>query len=684
MSRHDGYMEGDGWIVSWCVGHLVELAPPDQYDSRYSKWNLTDLPIVPAEWQYRILPDRKKQFDILSALMADSRVESVVAATDAAREGEAIFRLVYNQCGCTKPVQRLWISSMEESAIRKGLENLKDSAAYDHLWDAALCRQKADWLVGINATRLFTKIYGGKTLRVGRVMTPTLALLANRETEIVDFKKEKFYTVELDCHGFTASSERIKSKTDAGKLRSTCLARDAVVTSVEEHRKTENPPKLYDLTALQRDANRIFDYTAKQTLEYLQSLYEKRLATYPRTDSRYLTEDMAPGLPDLCRATERILPLPRDQPLPCNAERVIDNQKVTDHHAVIPTSESANADLSALPTGEKNILNLIAVRLLCAVGEPHIYSETAVTISCGGSSFTAKGRSVISDGWKGVWRAYSDSLKKNPEDESVPEPPKLTEGQVINGVGASVKEGRTSPPARYSDATLLAAMERAGAEEFAQIENVERVGLGTPATRAEIIEKLTEHGFAVRKGKRIVPTEDGLELIRVMPEQLKSAELTAEWEKQLGEVGRGTLDPAVFMERIASALENLVREYRDKAAPASPTLSRSDRPAIGKCPRCGKNVVEGKSSFYCEGYYGNPLCDFALWKNNRFFQSKRKELDGKTAAALLKNGRVHMTGLFSERKGVLYDATVVMDDAGGKFVNFKLEFDNKNKKIKRQ
>ena len=674
-SRHDGYLEGGGWIISWCIGHLVDLAPPDAYDSRYSKWNINDLPIVPQKWQFQVLPATKKQYGILSGLMLRPDMEYICCATDAGREGEAIFRLVYQHCGCTKPVKRLWISSMEETAIREGLDNLKDAALFDRLNEAAMCRQKADWLIGMNGTRLFTKVYNGKTLRVGRVMTPTLALLADREAVISGFRKEKFYTVELDCHGFTASSERIKSKTDAGKLRSACLARDAVVTAVQTQEKTENPPKLYDLTALQRDANRLFDYTARQTLDYLQALYEKRLATYPRTDSRYLTEDMASGLPDLCWTAARILPLPRDQPLPCHPDRVTDNQKVSDHHAVIPTASCAAADLEAMPTGEKNILHLLAVRLLCAVGEPHIYQETAVTISCGGSSFSAKGRAVVSEGWKAIQRACLDTLKSKPED--TPELPKLSEGQTLPAVEASLKEGHTTPPSRYSDATLLAAMERAGAEEFAQMESVERVGLGTPATRADILENLIKYGYAERKKKLIVPTEAGLELIRVMPEQLRSIELTTAWEKQLGEVERGTLESAVFMERIALMLESLVREYRDKPAPVSETLSRPEGPVIGKCPRCGKNVVDGKSSFYCVGYYDTPRCGFALWKNSCFFQSKRKELDRKTAAALLKNGRVHMTNLFSERKGVLYDATVIMEDTDGKFVNFKLEFDKK-------
>ena len=674
-------MEGNGWIVSWCVGHLVEPAPPDAYDSRYSKWNMDDLPIIPREWRYLVLPATKKQYDILTALMLDERVDSVVEATDAGREGEAIFRLVYRQCGCAKPVRRLWISSMEEDAIRKGLENLSDSSRYDNLYAAALCRQKADWLVGINGTRLFTKLYGGKTLRVGRVMTPTLALIADREAAISGFKKEKFYTVELDLHGFEAVSERIASKTDAGKLRSACLARDAVVTSVEEREKRENPPKLYDLTALQRDANRLFDYTAKQTLDCLQSLYEKRLATYPRTDSRYLTEDMAPGLPDLCRAVEELLPFPRDEPLAVHAERVTDNAKVSDHHAVIPTSRSADADFDSMPTGEKNILRLLAVRLLCAVGEPYVYTETAVTLECGGASFSAKGRTIVSEGWKRIWKAYLKSIKQKPE-ETAPSLPKLVKGQVIAKVSASVKEGRTTPPERYSEDTLLAAMERAGAEEFSQIENLERAGLGTPATRADIIEKLIQRGFAERKQKRIVPTKAGLELIRVIPEQLRSVALTTEWERKLSEVERGTLDPAVFMDGVETALKSLVDGYREKPAPVSETLSQSDRPVIGKCPRCGKNVVDGKSSFYCEGYYDTPQCRFALWKNDRFFLSKRKQMDRKTAAALLKSGRVHMAGLYSERTGGTYDADVVMDDTGGKFVKFKLEFNNNHKEKK--
>ena len=675
-SRNDGYVEGNGWLVSWCVGHLVELAPADAYDPRYSKWAYDDLPIVPNPWQFQVLPDTRKQFNILRQLMSRDDVDTVICATDAGREGELIFRLTYDLCQCTKPVKRLWISSMEESAIRKGFDNLVDGQKYNNLYAAALCRAKADWLIGINGTRLFTTLYKGKTLNVGRVLTPTLTLLAEREAAIEHFKKEKFYTVELDAQGIRASSGKFNSKTDAEKLRSACLGKTAVVQSIAKKDKTERPPKLYDLTTLQREANRLFDYTAQQALDYLQSLYEKRLATYPRTDSRYLTEDMAEGLPALCSTVAGALSFMAGQPLPVHAAQVVDSSKVTDHHAVIPTAEIAGADLAALPTGERNILYMIAVRLLCAVGEPHTYAETAVTLDCGGASFMTKGRTVAAAGWKGTEKAFLSTLKKKAE-EPAPALPELAEGQRLEGADALLKQGTTSPPARFTEDTLLSAMEHASAEDFAALESVERTGLGTPATRAATIEKLVKSGFVERKKKQLLPTEKGLALSWAMPDQLKSAKLTAEWEDRLGAVERGELAPEDFMAGITAMLTGLVRSYRNVAVAPSP-LSDSGRAGIGKCPRCGKNVVEGKKSFYCEGYHDTPSCGFALWKNDRFFTSKRKELTKKIAASLLKTGRAAVTGLFSEKKGVFYDATVVLNDDGGKFVRFKLEFDNKS------
>ncbi|NCE65084.1 type IA DNA topoisomerase [Pseudoflavonifractor sp. 524-17] len=708
--RRGGYWEGGGWLVSWCVGHLVELAPADAYDPRYSRWSCGDLPIVPDRWRYQILPDTKGRFDTLAALMAEEQVDTVICATDAGREGELIFRLVYRLCGCTKPVKRLWISSMEESAIRKGFDHLADSRAYDSLYAAALCRAQADWLVGINATRLFTCLYKGRTLNVGRVLTPTLTLLVEREAAIQKFKKEKFYTVELDTPALRAASGRFSSKTDAERLRTACLGTSIVVKSVEQRDRTEHPPALYDLTALQREANRLFGYTAQETLDYLQALYEKRLATYPRTDSRYLTEDMADGLPGLCVAAAGAMPFLAGRPFPVHAAQVVDGGKVTDHHAILPTAELAGTDLAALPTGERNILSLIAARLLCAVGEPHIYAETAVILECGGVSFTAKGRTVKAEGWREIETAFRSALKQKTEP-SAPTLPALAEGQRLEGADALLRAGATSPPVRYTEDTLLAAMETAGAEEApddagngapAQAQrsglrgekegqrsgadarrqagaaecSLPRRGLGTPATRAATIEKLVRSGFVERRGRQLIPTERGIALVWAMPDQLKSAKLTAQWEEKLGAVERGELAPEDFMAGITAMLTGLVEAYRN-AAVSSDALAQSGRTAVGKCPRCGKNVVEGKKSFYCESYYDSAPCGFALWKNHRFFTAKRKELTPEIAASLLKTGRAAVTGLFSEQKGVFYDATVVLSDDGGKYVRFKLEFDKK-------
>ncbi|MBQ9347221.1 MAG: DNA topoisomerase III, partial [Oscillibacter sp.] len=597
--------------------------------------------------------------------------------TDAAREGELIFRLVYQQCGCTKPVKRLWISSMEESAIRRGFETMRDSAEYDNLYQAALCRQRADWLVGINATRLFSLLCRGKTLNVGRVMTPTLSLLAEREAAITGFQKEKFYTVELALPGFRAVSGRFASKADAEKLCANCSGTPAVVRTVDRQDKTERPPKLYDLTTLQREANRLCGFTAQQTLDGLQSLYEKKLATYPRTDSRYLTEDMADGLPELCGKAAKALPFVLDLPLSVNASLVVDNSKVSDHHAVIPTVEIAKADLSALPDGERTILHMIAVRLLCAVGELRRYAETAVTLDCGGASFTAKGRTVTAEGWKAIEKAFLDTLKQhNQEKEPAPPLPLLNEGEAVQSSGAAVKEGTTKPPQHFTEDTLLSAMERASAEEAAGPEAPEHAGLGTPATRAGIIEKLVRTGFVQRKNRQMIPTAEGIELIRILPEPLKSARLTAEWEEKLRRVERGELDGAVFLAGIVSMLEELVRDCGG-AEIHSPVLSGTPRPVVGTCPRCGRNVVEGPKSFYCEGYRDQPPCAFALWKDNKFFSSKGKQITKRVAEKLLRDGCVHMRKLHSEKKGTDYDATIVMEDTGGKYVNFRLEFDRK-------
>jgi len=686
--RKDGSLSGNGYIVSWCFGHLVELAPADAYDQRYGKWAVADLPIVPEDWKYVVPSDKAKQLKILSGLMSDSDVDGLICATDAGREGELIFRLVVEHCDCKKPdggrlpVQRLWISSMEESAIKEGFQNLKDSAEYDRLYDAALCRARADWLVGINATRLFSVLYR-KTLNVGRVQTPTLAMLVRREAEIAVFKKTPFYTVELDCGIFKATGDRFTDKKAAEEIRTACDGGTATVKTVARQEKASQPPKLYDLTTLQRDANRILGYTAQQTLDYTQSLYEKKLVTYPRTDSRYLTKDMKDTVPALVETVIAVLPFVGNPTV--NAGRVIDSSKVSDHHAIIPTKALHGADPATLPTGEKNVLSLIAVRLFCAVGEPHVTAETTVTLDCEGHSFTAKGKTVTAPGWKAVEQRFLATLKQKPEDEpggTLPAAlPMLTEGQTFKNAHAAVQEGFTSPPKHFTEDTLLSAMENAGAEEFAEIPDAERKGLGTPATRAGIIEKIIKTGFVERKNKQLLPTQNGVNLIDILPELIKSPALTAEWEAKLKQVEHGELAASGFLDGIVQMTGDLVKTGVTKKPDAG--LFQTDREIIGVCPRCGMPVYEGKRNFYCSGYKDNPPCGFALWKNDRFFESKKKELTKKIAAALLEDGRVNMTGLYSEKTGKTYDAVVLLADTnphggnGGKYVNFKLKFSDK-------
>ena len=536
--KKQGYLQGNGWLVSWCVGHLVGLAPADAYDPKYSEWAYEDLPIIPKQWKFIVSPDKKEQFQVLSDLMNRPNVDGLVCATDAGREGELIFRLVYRQTGCSKPMERLWISSMEEDAIRAGFSALRPGSDYDLLFEAALCRAKADWLVGITGTRLFSTLYR-RTLNVGRVMTPTLALVVERETAIEQFKKQKFYTVELNC-GFHAASKRLSDRKAAERLKAGCEGQTATIRSVEKKQRSLNPPKLYDLTSLQRDGNRLYGYTAQQVLDYAQTLYEKKLLTYPRTDSNYLTEDTAAAVPGLVKLA--VSSLPFDVPTgPLDVARVVDASKVSDHHALLPTMQVKKDTLSALPVGERNVLTLVMVRLLCAIGQKQTYEDTAITMDCGGVPFTAKGRVVDNPGWIAVEQRFFSTLKQKPDkDEGEPAAlPPLSEGQTLSGCKAALREGTTSPPKHFTEDLLLSAMEHASADDFAEIEGVERTGLGTPATRAGVIEKLVRGGFLERRGRQLLPTKKGHNLIVVLPDSIKSAKLTAEWEAALKEVEHG-------------------------------------------------------------------------------------------------------------------------------------------------
>ena len=664
-SRQDGYLEGNGYLVSWCIGHLVELAPPNVYDAKYVKWSIADLPILPQKWQYLVSASTKKQFGILKKLMHRPDVDSIVNSCDSGREGELIFRLVYQQAGCKKPFSRLWLSSMEETAIREGFAHLKPSTEYDALYEAALCRERADWMVGINCSRLFSCLYN-QPLAVGRVMTPVLAMTVVREAAIAAFTPEKFYTVALTlADGGTASSKRFAQKVDAELLLSKCRKEGRVtVQKMERKEKSESPPQLYDLTALQRDANRLLGFTAQQTLDYAQSLYEKRLITYPRTDSRFLTEDMAASLPGLVTDTGRAFAV--EEPFPIHVQQVINGSKVTDHHALLPTKSMAKADLAALPAGERNVLRLIAARLLCAVGEPHRYAETTLTTICAEEEFSAKGKVVLSEGWKAAERKMlGELLGKQKESAALPD---VQEQSQCSVAGAELKEGQTSPPKSYTEDTLLSAMQAAGADSMPA--GVERQGIGTPATRAATIEKLVQKGFLERKGtkktKVLLPTAKGKALITVMPEEIQSADMTADWETKLLCVERGEMESETFMTEIKDMISSLVNTT--EAMKGANVLMKNK--VIGVCPNCGKSVVEREKGWFCES---NP-CRFVLWKDNAFFKRLGKRLDAHVADKLLRDGRVRLKDCKSA-KGKVYNATVLLSTEADGRSKFSLEFE---------
>ena len=666
-SRKDGYLEGNNYIVSWCVGHLVGLADASSYDERFAKWRYSDLPIVPEEWLFEVPKDKQKQFKVLRDLMRDKRVTELVCATDAGREGELIFRLVYKKAGCTKPFKRLWISSLEDSAIREGFAHLRDSGDYDRLYEAALARSKADWIVGINGTRLFSTLYH-KKLVVGRVQTPTLAMLVEREGKISTFHKEKYFNVHIGKDNLTADLEKVKTEGEAKAIAAACDKKQAVVSSLKKETKTVNPPKLYDLTTLQREANRYYGFTAQQTLDLVQSLYEKKLLTYPRTDSQFITEDMESTARQVIGIVSRKVPLFEGIIHEPDIGRITNNAKVTDHHAIIPTVQLENQDLTELPESEQKIIRLVAMRLLSATGEKHIYDETSVTLTCEGYEFKAKGKTVVQDGWKSVERRFKETLKSKEKDEPERSLPTLNENDIFSFVSVSVTEHYTSPPKPYTEDSLLSAMETAGNAEFD--DDTEKKGLGTPATRAGIIEKLVKGGFVERKGKSLVPTKDGNNLVCVLPEQITSPSMTAEWENTLMQIERGNADADKFLSGIVGMTSELVKAY-PFLSDAEANRFDTGRESIGKCPRCGSPVYVGKGNYYCS----NKECSFCMWEDNKFFTSKKKKLTKKIAAELLDKGWCRVTGLYTPKRSQLYDAVIRLDDTGGKYVSFKMEFD---------
>ena len=668
-SRADGFYEGNGLLVSWCVGHLVSPMDAAGYDPRFRKWHFEDLPILPEPFRYVLAPGKEAAFENLRSLMGRPDVDTIINACDAGREGELIFRLVYEMAGCRKPVRRLWISSMEDNAIREGFSDLRPGADYEALYQSALCRQKADWLVGINATRLFSVLYH-RTLNVGRVQTPTLAMLVERERKISQFQKEKYYVLRLEVNGAEAVSDKFTDSTEAELTAAACKESAAVCTSVTREQKKGQPPKLYDLTTLQREANRLLGYTAKQTLDYAQSLYEKKLLTYPRTDSRYLTSDMAETASCAIHLAAKLPPFDSCSNFFPLVETMISDKDVSDHHAIIPTMEVEKADIKALPLGERNLFLLVCCKLLCASAEPYVYEAVTATFDCGGQSFTAKGKRILSEGWQEIDRIFRDSLKEKPMDEDSSTFSNFTEGQNLDDAEVSVAERFTQPPKPYTEDTLLSAMENAGKEDIP--EDAERKGLGTPATRAAIIEKLVAAGFVERKGKSLIPTLDGINLISILPEPLTSPMLTAEWEQRLTEIAKGAASPDTFLDGIRDMVQALVSDH-SQVSEEGRALLVPERESIGICPRCGKPVYEGRKNFACS----DRSCGFVLWKDDRFWTSRKKVLTAKMAADLLKKGRILVKGMWSEKKGATYDAAVLLDDTGEKHVHYKLEFQKK-------
>ncbi len=657
ITRKDGYFEGNGYIVGWCLEHLAQLVGAEAYDPQLSRWRVADLPILPRDWRYRVPQDKRRQFGILRGLLLRDDVTQVINACDAGREGELIFRNLYELTGCTKPTLRLWLNSMEEAEIRRALSDLRPGSDYDRLFAAARCRERADWLVGINATRLLSVTYH-RTLNTGRVVSPTLALLTQREADIAGFVPEAFYTAQLHLGDFSAESKRFKGR---GEAESAVISSSGkcVVTSISQKEKSEAAPALYDLTTLQRVANRVLGYTAQQTLDYLQSLYEKRLCTYPRTDSRYLTDGMEEGVKSLVLCAAGICGL--EPPFAVYAEQVCDSAKVSDHHALVPTMSAADCELDALPVGERELLRLMAAQVLRAVCAPYRWLETNVELTCGGFTYSVKGKTILEPGW----RAYDSAERR---DCSLPE---LHEGDELPVLSAEVKEGQTSPPAHFTEGTLLKAMENAGETP----EEAERKGLGTPATRAGIIEKLVAAGFIERKKAKknvsLIPTQTGAALSAVLPEQLASAELTSEWEQKLIQVERGELSPEAFMSGIEDMVRELCGSYTPKlAAPQFPTQGE----VIGKCPRCGCNVVTGKKGYFCE----SSICRFALWTDNKFLAAKRIRLSKSQAAQLLRDGRIHINEVYSAKRDTYYPADLILKDDGERVV-YWLDFGKKEK-----
>ncbi|QAT42171.1 DNA topoisomerase 3 [Aminipila luticellarii] len=690
--RGNGFFKGTEYVVSWCVGHLVETVMPEVYDKKYQKWHIMDLPIIPQEWKYQVSAGVQAQFGVVKMLMESDDIDEIICATDAGREGELIFRLVYNQAECTKSFKRLWISSMETKAIRDGFAKLKEGREYDRLYQAALCRLQADWLVGINFSRLFACMANAQ-INIGRVQTPTVNLIVERQRAIDQFDSKPFYILTAACShdgmNFTAT-KRVESKEESEQIVEKCHGKTAQVAAMTQAPVKENPSALYDLTTLQREANKMLGLSAQQTLDATQNLYEKKLVTYPRTDSRYLTADMKDSAGQIVKSLLKAPYLDKQTSSHydlnhINIERLINDKKVTDHHAIIPTIEAWRAS-DKLPKNEFHILLLIVYKLLTSAYLPHEYIKTELFLNIEGEEFKATGRQITENGFKEITAQLSELLKSSPkteegssgkgkgkkpkkktEEKAEEIIPALTEGQTIQRADVTSKEKSTQPPKPYTEDTLLSAMENAmkTLEDEELKKEVAGAGLGTPATRAGIIERIIKTGFVERKGKNLLPTAKAYEVVDLVPEKVKSAVLTAEWEQKLEQIYKGEIESREFIDGIIDFVDEMVESYTEGCV-----FDERGREIIGKCPRCGKNIYEGKKNYYCEG---GKECGFTIWKEDKFFLSKRKPLTRPMVKAFLEKGRIKAVNLYSEKKDTTYSAYIFMEDTG-QYVNFKLYF----------
>lgn len=669
--KKNGYIEGNGYVVSWCVGHLVSLASPEKYGSQYAEkiWKFEQLPIIPDKWIFEVNQSTKAQYENLKSLMNRQDITEIVCATDAGREGECIFRYVYNLTGSQKPVKRLWTSSLEVSAIQKSFSELKADSCYDNLFSAGIARAKADWLVGMNATRLFS-IRHKANLSIGRVQTPTLAMIVDRNYKVTNFVKEKFFTVDLNCGDFIAVSERIDNEYVAKKIYEHCNGKQIVVSDVKREIKTINPPKLYDLTTLQREANRQFGYTAQQTLDYTQSLYEAKLVTYPRTDSQYITSDMEKTVRHIVQVVRQCFPtfMSNSVYFEPDIKRCINDSKVSDHHAIIPTAEILNVNLVSLSTGERNILALISSKLLLATSEPHKYEAVKIIVKCENYTFSATGKTIIEIGFKALEKRIQIQLKNtNTSDDNNKEDnnslPNIISGQILTNISAIKSEHFTAPPKQYTEDTLLSAMETAGNGDYIDDSDVEKKGLGTPATRAGIIETLVKRELIQRDGKKLLPTEKGINLVSVIPDEIKSPKMTADWETVLQNIEKGSASDTDFLNNIIAIIKELIQKYSNVS-----DTTFNNRKSIGTCPKCGKKIIEYQKSYSCES--GKDGCGFVIWK-----EICKKQISVTQAEKMLTKGKSDLIKGLTGKTGKVFDAYLKINKS-----NYIVEFEFQNKK----